>query len=150
MSAILPFTKIDSASLLANYFTHYQICWIEAEDPFHEAKKQVFALAEKSVQIGWTYADAFKNVRKRLRFPNRDYLFATKDYQSALEYMLLVHEFARLMKFTRSIVAYGEDYVNIPRFGPDGRPTSGTEEIKVSYQQTYLCNPVPGGAGIVD
>src|SRR5262249_9689998 len=46
---------------------------------FHAQKKQVFALAEKSVRIGWTYADAFKNIRKRLNFSNRDYLFATKD-----------------------------------------------------------------------
>src|SRR5438552_2323060 len=95
MSAVLPFIKIDSASLLSNYFTRYQICWIEAEDPFHEAKRQVFALAEKSVRIGWTFCDGFKNVRKRLRFPNRDYLFATKDWPSALEYMNKVYEFAR-------------------------------------------------------
>jgi len=53
------------------------------EDELHAQKRPVFALAEKSVRIGWTYADAFKNVRKRLHFPNRDYLFATKDYQSA-------------------------------------------------------------------
>src|SRR3989442_3837640 len=85
MSAILPFTKIDSDSLLANYFTHYQICWIQAEDPFHEAKKQVFALAEKSVRIGWTFCDGFKNVRKRLRFKNRDYLFVTKDWPTPPE-----------------------------------------------------------------
>jgi len=38
----------------------YQIAWIQAEDPFHEAKKQVFALAEKSVRIGWTFCDGFK------------------------------------------------------------------------------------------
>src|SRR6266496_5828250 len=109
MSAILPFTKIDSASLLANYFTHYQICWIQAEDPFHEAKKQVFALAEKSVRIGWTFCDGFKNVRKRLRFPNRDYLFATKDYPSAIEFMLLIHSFSRMLNLTRAVVAHGED-----------------------------------------
>src|SRR6266446_7436 len=133
MSAILPFIKIDSASLLANYFTHYQICWIQAEDPFHEAKKQAFALAEKSVRIGWTYCDSFKNVRKRLHFPNRDYLFATKDYQSALEYMLLVYDFARLLNFPRAIVAHGEDYLKVNLLDPEGRPTGFTEEIKISY-----------------
>ncbi len=66
MSALLPFVNIDSDALLARYFTHYQICWIEAEAPLHAAKKQVFALAEKSVRIGWTFCDGFKNVRKRL------------------------------------------------------------------------------------
>jgi hypothetical protein len=44
-------------------------------------------LAEKSVRIGWTFADAFKNVRQRLVHKKRDYLFATKDQASAVEYM---------------------------------------------------------------
>src|SRR5216684_164337 len=113
MSAILPFIKIDSASLLANYFTHYQICWIEAEDPFHEAKKQVFALAEKSVRIGWTFCDGFKNVRKRLRFKNRDYLFVTKDWPSALEYMNQVYDFADMLGYTRAVLSHGEDVVKV-------------------------------------
>src|SRR5438094_4409887 len=128
MSAILPFTKIDSASLLANYFTHYQICWIQAEDPFHEAKKQVFALAEKSVRIGWTFADGFKNVRKRLRFKKRDYLFATKDYPSAIEFMRLCYGFAELLDFTRAVISHGEDYLSVPRLDPDGKPTGFTDE----------------------
>src|SRR3974390_2088696 len=108
MSAILPFIKIDSDSLLAQYFTPYQIAWIQAEDPFHAAKKQVFALAEKSVRIGWTFADAFKNVRKRPRFKDRDYLFVTKDWPSALEYMKHVYDFASMMGYTRSILSHGE------------------------------------------
>src|SRR5215468_7110072 len=77
MSAILPF---DSSALISQYFTCYQLAWIHAEDPFHEKKKQVFALAEKSVRIGWTFCDGFKNVRKRLRFKKRDYLFVTRDW----------------------------------------------------------------------
>src|SRR4051812_10302843 len=104
MSAILPFVRIDSSSLLARYFTQYQIAWIQAEDPFHEAKQQVFALAEKSVRIGWTFCDGFKNVRKRLRFKNRDYLFVTKDWPSALEYMNHVYEFADMMGYTRAVL----------------------------------------------
>src|SRR6266481_5005848 len=133
MSAILPFLKIDSASLLANYFTHYQICWIQAEDPFHEARKQVCALAEKSVRIGWTFCDGFKNVRKRLRYKKRDYLFVTKDYPSALEYILLSHSAAQFLDFTRAIVSHGEDYLKVNRLDPDGHPTSATEEIKIGY-----------------
>jgi hypothetical protein len=42
-------------------------------------------LAEKSIRVGWTYADGVKNVRKRILNKRRDYLFATKDYPSALE-----------------------------------------------------------------
>src|SRR5882672_2469293 len=133
MSAVLPFLKIDSASLLANYFTHYQICWIQAEDPFHEAKKQVFALAEKSVRIGWTFCDGFKNVRKRLRFKNRDYLFVTKDWPSALEYMNHVYEFADMMGYTRAVLSHGEDIVKVKSLDPEGRSTSLTEEVKIGY-----------------
>src|SRR6266568_211805 len=133
MSAILPFTKIDSASLLANYFTHYQICWIQAEDPFHEAKKQVFALAENSVRIGWTFCDGFKNVRKRLRFKNRDYLFVTKDWPSALEYMNQVYDFADMLGYTRAVLSHGEDVVKVKSLDPEGHPTSLTEEVKIGY-----------------
>src|SRR5215813_11114231 len=119
MSAIYPFVDIDSESFLATYFLPYQLSWIFAEDSFHQRKQQVFALAEKSVRIGWTYADAFKNVRKRLRFARRDYLFATKDYPSALEYMRIAHMFTGIYNFTKAIVSHGEDYlkVEVPRAG---------------------------------
>src|SRR6266446_3726720 len=133
MSAILPFTKIDSESLLADYFTPYQMCWIEAEDSFHAAKKPVCALAEKSVRIGWTFCDGFKNVRKRLRFPNRDYLFVTKDLPSALEYMNQVYDFADMLGYTRAVLTRGEDYVKVKSLDPEGRPTSLTEEIRIGY-----------------
>src|SRR5206468_4899832 len=130
MTAILPSFKIDSDSMLSEYFMPPQVAWILAEDQLHAQHKQVFALAEKSVQIGWTYADAFKNVRKRFRFKKRDYLFATKDYPSALEYMRLAKEFAGLFYFTRAIVNHGEDWLKVNRLDPDGRPTASTEEIK--------------------
>src|ERR1051325_9448105 len=133
MSAILPFVRMDSTSLLARYFTKYQIAWIQAEDPFHEAKKQVFALAEKSVRIGWTFCDGFKNVRKLLRFKNRDYLFVTKDWPSALEYMNHVYDFAVMLGYTRAVLSHGEDLVKVKSLDPEGRPTSLTEEVKIGY-----------------
>src|SRR5512140_3813342 len=77
----------DSDSKLSKHFLPYQVQWIQAEKAIHDQHKQAVALAEKSVRIGWTYADGFKNVRKRLWLKNRDYLFATKDYASALEYV---------------------------------------------------------------
>src|ERR1041385_7009856 len=70
MPAILPFLQLDTSSLLKKHFALHQIYWIEAEDHLHAQGKQVCALAEKSIRIGWTYADALKNVRKRLRFKN--------------------------------------------------------------------------------
>ena len=133
MSATLPFIKIDANSLLMRYFTQYQIAWIHAEDPFHEAKKRVFALAEKSVRIGWTFADGFKNVRKRLRFPNRDYLFVTRDWPSALEYMNQVYGFADMLGYTRAVISHGEDILKVKPVGSDAGPTSLTEEVKIGY-----------------
>src|SRR3954454_13569788 len=101
MPAILPSLTIDRDSLLSRFFTPYQLLWIFAEDHLHAQGKQAIILAEKSVRIGWTYADAFKNVRKRLNFKNRDYLFATKDYPSALEYMCQCKKFADVFNVTR-------------------------------------------------
>src|SRR5438552_3829433 len=133
MPAILPFVKIDADSLLAKYFTPYQIAWIEAEEPFHAAKKQVFALAEKSVRIGWTFCDGFKNVRKRLRFPKRDYLFATKDWPSSLEYMKQVYDFADMLGYTRAVLSHGEDIVKVKPLDPHAHSASLTDEVKIGY-----------------
>ena len=44
--------------VLSHYFLPYQLAWIRDESRLR--------LAEKSVRIGWTYADAMKNTRKRL------------------------------------------------------------------------------------
>ena len=92
--------RLDSDSKLAKHFMPHQVAWIQAEKLIHKQHKQVVALAEKSVPIGWTYADAFKNVRKRLWFKGRDYLFATKDYPSALEYVRQCYKFADIFNLT--------------------------------------------------
>src|SRR2546421_2497663 len=107
MSSILPPLKLDPDDTLPKHFMPHQMNWIQAEETIHAQHKQVFALAEKSVRIGWTYADSFKNVRKRLRFRDRDYLFATKDYPSALEYMRQAQKFAEFFNFSKAIVAKG-------------------------------------------
>src|SRR6476469_9498723 len=101
---ILPTLQLDTSSILTRHFALHQIYWIEAEDPLHAQGKQVCALAEKSIRIGWTFADSFKNVRKRLRFKKRDYLFVTKDYPSALEYMGQAWDFAELFNLTKAIL----------------------------------------------
>jgi phage FluMu gp28-like protein len=126
---ILPNITIDRSSLLSRFFTPYQLLWIFAEDHLHTQNKQAFILAEKSVRIGWTYADAYKNVRKRLRFPNRDYLFATKDYPSALEYMRQCKQFAEMFNVARCVISHGEEYLKLPSAGS----TAFTEEIKIGY-----------------
>jgi phage FluMu gp28-like protein len=127
MSVIFPFVSIDSDSLLCTYFLPYQVSWINAEESLHDQKKQAFALAEKSVRIGWTYADAFKNVAKRLRFKNRDYLFATKDYPSALEYMRIAKEFIEFFSLSKAMTSHGEEYLKPVSRGP------AAQELKMSY-----------------
>lgn len=123
MAAIIPSLKIDHDAALAGHFLPYQVAWILDD---HSMR-----LAEKSVRIGWTYADAFKNVRKRLRHQKRDYLFATKDQQSAIEYLATCKEFCELYDFTRSIVAHGEDTMKVE--AKNDRGESFMEEVKFGY-----------------
>jgi phage FluMu gp28-like protein len=123
MAAILPSLNIDSDALISRHFLPYQMLWI--------ADDSKMRLAEKSVRIGWTFADAFKNVRKRLRHANRDYLFATKDQQSAIEYLATCEKFASAFDYAKSIVARGED-VLVNR-GKDDKGNSFTEEVKFGY-----------------
>jgi len=120
MAAILPSLKIDSDAMLLKYFMKHQATWITDESRM--------LLAEKSVRIGWTYSDAFKNVRKRLRHPNRHYLFCTKDQRSAIEYMETCLKFAEIFNFARSIVSHGMDSVNVAAVDDAGKKF--TEEVK--------------------
>lgn len=120
MAAILPSTRIDSDAVLRKYFMPHQVAWIDDESRM--------MLAEKSVRIGWTYADAFRNVRKRLRYPKRDYLFATKDQRSAIEYMETCMKFAEIFDFTRSIVSHGIESMNVEASDDAGKKF--TQEVK--------------------
>ena len=122
---------LDSDRALAKHFMPHQVRWIQAEAAIHKQRKQAVALAEKSVRIGWTYADAFKNVRKRLWFKDRDYLFATKDYQSALEYVRQCYKFAEIFNLTRAITSHGEESLSVNRLDEHGRPSTFTEDVKV-------------------
>jgi phage FluMu gp28-like protein len=124
MAAIIPNFNVDSSDAkLSRYFLPYQMAWIKDESRMR--------FAEKSVRIGWTYADGFKNVRKRLLHKNRDYLFATKDQASAVEYMKTCSEFADIFNFTKSIVARGEDSQTINAV--DAAGNKFTTEIKFNY-----------------
>jgi phage FluMu gp28-like protein len=113
---------IDSPGALNRYFLPYQRAWILDDAPLR--------LAEKSVRIGWTFADAFKNVRKRLQHRRRDYLFTTKDHSTALEYVRTCHRFAEAYDFTRAILSRGVEDLRVPRFDSAGRDTGFTDEVK--------------------
>jgi phage FluMu gp28-like protein len=131
MSAILPSLDMDSERVVSKRFMPHQVNWIEAEDAIHAQGKQVFALAEKSVRIGWTECDEFKNVRKRLRYPRRDYLFVSKDFQSALEYERGCYRYAEAFERTGDIVSHGEESWKVPRVDERGKPSRFMEEIRV-------------------
>lgn len=124
MAAILPAIGIDSARADARFLPYIQT-WIMDDSRMR--------LAEKSVRIGWTYGDAFKNVRKRLHHARRDYLFATKDQASAAEYCQTCLNFAEIYKLTKSILSKGEDTMKVPRLDRDGKDTGFTDEIKFGY-----------------
>jgi phage FluMu gp28-like protein len=119
MAAIIPAVDIDTEAGASRHFLSYQVAWI-----FDTARMM---LAEKSVRIGWTYCDAYRNVRKRLLHPNRDYLFATKDQASAIEYLGICKKFIDLFKLTANILTTGEETVRVK--GADGI----VEEIKFCF-----------------
>lgn len=123
MAAILPSLDIDSDALLLRYFMGHQATWI--------LDTSRMLLAEKSVRIGWTYADSFKNVRKRLHHKKRDYLFCTKDQRSAIEYMETCMKFAEIFDFARSIVNHGEDSMAVESVDEAGKKF--TEEVKFGF-----------------
>lgn len=123
MSAIIPSLKIDADRKLSKYFLPWQTCWILDDSQMR--------LGEKSVRIGWTYGDGFKNVRKRLRHAKRDYLFSTKDQSTAVEYVSTCYKFCEIFKFTKSIVSHGIEDFETPRFDENGKDTGFTDEVKV-------------------
>ena len=123
--------NLDSDSKLSKHFMPHQVKWIQAEKAIHNQRKQAMALAEKSVRIGWTYADAFKNVRKRLWFKDRDYLFATKDYLSALEYVRQCYKFAEIFNLTKTILSHGEEDLSVNQLDEHGHPSGVVEQVKV-------------------
>jgi phage FluMu gp28-like protein len=122
MAAVLP-SNIDSETKESRYFLPYQLRWIRDDSQLR--------LWEKSFRIGATWADAFKNVRKRLHFAKRDYLFASKDYPSALEYMQICRQFCDVYDLTRSIVDQGETEDRFNGTDADGKKF--TETVKIAF-----------------
>jgi phage FluMu gp28-like protein len=123
MAAILPSLDIDADAKLAKYFMRHQVAWILDESRMK--------LAEKSVRIGWTFGDAFRNVRTRLRFKGRDSLHCTKDMRSSIEYMETCLKFIRIYDYARSIISHGEDSVTVESKDESGK--SFREEVKFGF-----------------
>lgn len=91
-----------------------------------------YRAVEKAVQVGFTWGDAFKQVRKRLLYTNRDYLFSTKDEQTAFEYIRYCANFCEVFNLTKSVLTQGVDVIKVPVYDENGRATRVTEEVKVA------------------
>lgn len=123
MPAILPSIPIESDRAARRYFLPYQSAWIE-----DKARK---CLAEKSVRIGWTYAEAFRAVRSRIASTKqRDYLFATKDQFTADEFVLTCGKFAQIFNLTKSILCTESTVEKFQIYDGD-QATGFTEEVKI-------------------
>jgi phage FluMu gp28-like protein len=114
--------NLDADRPLERLFLPYQRDWI-----LSEARKR---LVEKSVRIGFTFADAFRNVRKRLRHRRRDYLFTTKDEATALEYVRLCRRFADFYDFGGAVLRQGIEWLRVPRCDAAGRDTGFVDEVR--------------------
>ena len=128
---ILPSPSIDCDQHVSSFFLPYQLRWILDDSPL--------CLAEKSVRIGWTFADAFKNVRKRLYHPRRDYLFSSKDQSTAIEYVTTCYQFCQLYNRTRSVISHGIQDLKVPIFKDGKTPASP----KTSKSATSNSTTVP-------
>lgn len=116
-------STIDSTQAETRYFLPYQLDWIRDDSMLRGA--------EKSVRIGWTFGDAFKNVRKRLHHAKRDYLFQTKDESTAIEYVQVCYQHAEIFKVTKSVLSRSVEEMKVPRFNEDGKDTGLVDEVKV-------------------
>jgi hypothetical protein len=64
-------------------------------------------LAEKPARIGWTFADALKNVRKRLSHKNRDYIL--RDYSDGHGVCVVSYTASRLPHAEKTLCRCGQD-----------------------------------------
>jgi len=114
---------------LTKYFMPYQEAWIEDEHPH--------LLGRKARRTGWTYAEAFKHTRRRVRqceekLPRLDQWFTSQDYDTAKEYIRYVAFWLGLYKAVEKHTRTDEEILRLD----DG------SEVKTSYVE------FPNGARI--
>lgn len=124
MAAILSSVSVDGEAAVAARFTPYQI-----EAIYHEHRKE---LAEKSVRIGYTYAKAFRAGRSSLLTPRLTTLFASKDQETAFEFIRNCDEHLEHFRHARSVVLRETTDYSVPVYSDDGRDTGMVENITVA------------------
>lgn len=90
---------------------------LQAEYAASTARAEV---TEKANRIGWTWTDAYKNVRKRLHHAKRDYLLTTQNWNGALEYGRYVEEWIALYNLGSSIISRSEETIEVHEMQADG------------------------------
>lgn len=124
MAAILPATSIDDEKRVGQRFTPYQIGAI-----YHEAEK---ALCRKAVRIGYTYAKAFRAVRKCLVKAAHTILFTSKDLGTAFEFGLACEEHIETFEHRRSVILRETTDVTVPVYSDDGKDTGLVEKVTMA------------------
>lgn len=81
------FGVIFYVSIALNYFCPYQIAWIKDETRT--------AISEKSRRIGFTYAEAYRSVERRIRLGS-DHLFASRTKETAAEFLEYCKMYAKV------------------------------------------------------
>jgi phage FluMu gp28-like protein len=79
--------KILMAALSLNFFLPYQKAWIKDETRT--------SIAEKSRRIGFTYAEAYRSVERRVKF-GTDHIFASRTKETAGEFLEYCKMFAKV------------------------------------------------------
>jgi phage FluMu gp28-like protein len=124
MAAILNSASVDNEAAVSSRFTGYQIDAI-----YHEARK---SLAEKAVRIGYTYAKAFRAVRKSLMKRKLTTLFTSKDQESSFEFIANCEEHIETFNHRRSVILRERSEINVPVFDDEGRDTGFVEKVTMS------------------
>jgi phage FluMu gp28-like protein len=96
---------LDNDKALSRYFCGYQQEGIMSTERYQ--------YTEKANRIGWTFLDAFKNVRLRLRHKKRDYLFTTQNWAGAVEYGRYLEHFISIYNLGKMLISRGEEWVNV-------------------------------------
>ena len=97
--------QIDSEKDASRYFPAYQLEGITDDSRYQ--------YTEKANRIGWTFLDAFKNVRLRLAQKKRDYLFTTQNWAGAVEYSRYLDHFISIYNLSKMVLSRTEETVTV-------------------------------------
>lgn len=97
--------QIDSDRDASRYFPAFQQSYIEDDHRY--------LYTEKANRIGFTFIDAFKNIRKRLRHKKRDYLFTTQNWAGAVEYSRYLDHFINIYNLGKMLISRKDEHITV-------------------------------------